>query len=201
MSHLLNSVNNVKSSSDGNIDLGLSSLVTASSSNDLLGIDASGNAKKLSAGSKVGDMAMSYVVQSGGWSGNITITDGYQLRIRGNSCTIHSNGSLVTQHTVGSANFIIGWTVVPGNYLFILNNAIDTSAGGSCDSQIYNVATSSHVGPKVHYKTGNFSTTLVYYASVATSTRFEYRGLNVSGTCTFFDATSMFSCTIQIFKF
>ena len=200
MSHLLNSVNNVKSSSDGNIDLGLSSLVTASSSNDLLGIDASGNAKKLSAGSKVGDMAMSYVVQSGGWSGNITITDGYQLRIRGNSCTIHNDASLVTQHTVGSANYIIGWTVVPGNYLFILNNAIDTSAGGSCDSQIYNVATSSHVGPKIHYETGNFSTTLVYYASVSTSTRFEYRVLNVSGTCTFFNATSMFSCTIQIFK-
>lgn len=200
MSHLLNSVNNVKSSADGNINLGLSSLITSPSDNDVLGIDGSGNSKKLTVGSQVGTMGLSYITISGGWGGSATITNGFQLRMRGASCTIKIDSSLVTAHTIGGPGFIIGWTVVPGNYLFILNNAIDTSPGGSCDAQIYNVTTASHVGPKVHYETGNFSTTLAYYASVTSNTRFEYRALNVSGTCTFFNDVSMFSCTFNIFK-
>ena len=200
MSHLLNSVNNVKSSADGNINLGLSSLISSPSDNDVLGIDASGNSKKLTAGSQVGTMALSYTTISGGWSGSATITNGFQLRMRSSSCQIYENTSLVTRHVAGGPGWLLGWTVAPGNYVFILNNAIDTRAGGSCDAQIYNVATASHVGPKVHYETGNFSTTLVYYASVTSSTRFEYRALNVSGTCTFFNDVSMFSCTFNIFK-
>jgi len=200
MSHLLNSVNNVKSSNDGNIDLGLSSLISSPSNRSVLGIDASGNSKKLRVGKETGTLALSYTTQSGGWTGSATITNGFQLRMRSSSCQVYEDTSLITRHVAGGPSWILGWTVVPGNYLFILNNAIDTSAGGSCDAQIYNVATASHVGPKVHYETGNFSTTLVYYASVTTSTRFEYRALNVSGTCTFFNAVSMFSCTFNIFK-
>jgi len=202
MSHLLNSVNNVKSSTDGNINLGLSSLISSPSNTDVVGIDGTGNSKKLALGSEIGTMGLSYVTQSGGWGGggSVNMTDGFQLRMRGSSCTIERDASLVTLHVAGGPDWLLGWTVAAGNYLFILNNAIDTSPGGTCDAQVYNVATSSHVGPKVHYETGNFSTTLVYYASVSTSTRFEYRVLNVSGTSRFFNPDSMFSCTFNIFK-
>jgi hypothetical protein len=202
MSHLLNSVNNVKSSTNGDINLGLSSLISSPSDTDVVGIDGSGNSKKLAVGTEIGTQGLSYVTQSGGWSGagSVNMSNGFQLRMRGSSCTIITNTSLVTPHTAGGAGWIIGWTVVPGNYIFILNNAIDTSFAGSCDAQVYNVATSSHVGPKIHYEEGNFSTTLVYYASVSSNTRFEYRVLNVIGTSRFFGPDSMFSCTFNIFK-
>lgn len=200
MSHLLNSVNNIKSGSAGNIDLTMASIVSSPSSTDVLGIDGSGNGVALSTGAQVGDLGLSYITASAGWSGTATVVDGFQLRMRGNSCAIEQDSSLVTTHSIGSANFIVGWTVVAGQYLFILNNAIDTSAGGDCNAQVYNVATSSHVGPKVHFETGNFSTTLTYYADVSSSTRFELRALDVNGTCTFFNNTSHFSCTISIFK-
>lgn len=200
MSYALNSVNNVAAGSNANVDLGLSTLIAAPNDFEVLGIDASGNAKALTGATQVGTMGLSYVTQSGGWGGTITITDGYQFRLRSASCQIEQDNSLVTRHTVGSAGFIIGWTVVTGNYLFILNHAVDTSAGGDCNAQLYNVATSAHVGPKIHFKTGNFSSTLTYYASVSSNTRFELRALDVNGTCTFLNSTSMFSCTINIFK-
>lgn len=200
MSYALNSVNNVAAGSNANVDLGLSTLIAAPNDFEVLGIDASGNAKALTGAIQVGTMGLSYVTQSAGWSGSTTITDGYQFRLRSASCQVEQDNSLVTRHLVGSAGFIIGWTVVTGNYLFILNHAVDTSAGGDCNSQLYNVATSSHVGPKIHFKTGNFSSTLTYYASVSSSTRFELRARDVNGTCTFLNSTSHFSCTIQIFK-
>lgn len=200
MSHLLNSVNTLKPSSIGNIDLTMGSIISSPSSTDILGVDGNGNAKKLSAGTKVGDQVLSYITDTGNWSGGSSLPEGYQLRLRGASCIINKDDSLVTRHVSGSASYIIGWTVAAGNYLFILNHAIDTNSGGNCNAQVYNVATSSYVGPKVHFEEGNFSTTLTYYASVGSSTRFELRARDVTGTCSFLNKTSHFSCTIQIFK-
>jgi len=199
MSHLLNSVNNVKSDTSANIDIGLSSLISSPNDSSIVGIDSSGNSKKLSVGTEVGELALSYVVQSGGWSGTANIIEGYQLTLRGSSCTIVGS-SYVTTHVITAPQWIIGWTVVAGNYVFILNQAIDTNNGSSCNAQVYNVTTSSHVGPKVHFETGNFSRTLVYYASVTTSTRFEFRARDVVGTPTLLNPTSMFACSIQLLK-
>ena len=199
MSHLVTSVNNIKSSSNSNIDLALSSLITASAS-DVLGIDASGDAKTLTPKSEVGEMGLSCIAQQGGWSGSATINDGFQLRMRGNSSLIEENTSLVTKHTQGGAAFLIGFTVQAGNYLFTLNNCVDTNGGGNCNAQVYDATNSAFVGPKVHFETGNFSTTLFYYASVASATRFELRALDVAGSCVFFNDVSMFSCTFNIFK-
>jgi hypothetical protein len=199
MSHLLNSVNNVKSDTNGNIDVGLSSLISSPNDSSIIGIDASGNSKKLSAGTEVGELALSYVVESGGWTGSANITEGYQLLLRGSSCNIVGS-SYVTTHLAGGPGWIIGWTVAAGNYVFILNQAIDTNNGSSCNAQVYNATTSSYVGPKVHFETGNFSTTLIYYASVTSSTRFEFRARDVASTPTLFNATSMFACGIQLLK-
>ena len=200
MTHILNSVNNVKPSSSGDITLGISSIITSPVSSDVLGIDASGNAKKLSTGTQVGDLVLSVIVQSGGWGGGTDYTEGRQTRIRGNSSQIEEDTSLVTQQTQGSANFITGWTLVAGNYLFILNQAIDTGAGGTCNTQLYDVTNSSYVGPKVRYETGRFSSTLTYYSSISSNTLYEYRARDVVGTCRFLNSVTMFSCTIQIFK-
>ena len=200
MSHLLNSVNNVKSSASGNINLGLSSLISSPSNNDVLGIDGSGNSKKLAAGSKVGDMAMSYVVQTGGWGGSGTITDGYNTYLRGSSCTIEENSSLVTRHVAGGAQWLQGWTLVAGDYLMLASWGFSLSAGGNCNVQFYNATTSTYVSPKMHFITGNFSNRLIYHTSITGSTRFEIRARDVVNNVNLFDATSMFACTIQIFK-
>jgi hypothetical protein len=199
MSHLLNSVNNVKSSTDANINLGLSSLISSPSNDDIVGIDASGDAKKLSAGSSVGTPVLSYVTQLGGWGGSPTVTEGYNIFLRGASCTIEENSALVTKHTVGSPQWLSGWTLVAGNYLMLASWAFSTAGGGDCNAQFYNQTSSSYVGPKIHFETGSFSNRLIYYTSISSNTRFEIRARDVNSVG-FFDSTSMFACTIQIFK-
>lgn len=199
MSHLLNSVNNVKSSASGNINLGLSSLISSPSDNNVLGIDASGNSKKLSVGAEVGTLVLSYVTQSGGWGGSPTVTEGYNVFMRGASCTIEENATLVTRHTLGSPNWLTGWTLVAGNYLMLASWGFSTSGGGDCNAQFYNVTAASYVGPKMHFETGNFSNRLIYYTSISSSTKFEIRARDVNSVA-FFDDTSMFACTLQIFK-
>lgn len=200
MSHALNSVNSVKCNSNANIDIGLSTLISSPNASEVLGIDASGNAKALTGATKVGDLGVSYVVQSSGWGGSPAITEGYALLIRGGSSQIYRDTSLVTIHTIGSPQWLQGWTVAAGDYLFILNQAIDTGPGGDCNAQLYNVTTSAYVGPKVRFETGNFSRTLTYYASVTSSTKYEFRVRDLNGTVSFLNSTSMFSCTIQVFK-
>ena len=200
MSHLLNSVNNVKSSSTGNIDLGLSSLISSPSDTDVLGIDASGNSKKLTVSSKVGNMAMSYIVQTGGWGGSGTITEGYNTYLRGSSCTIEQDTSLVTRHVAGSAQWLQGWTLVAGSYLMLASWGFSLSSGGNCNVQFYDATNSTYVGPKMHFIAGNFSNRLIYHTTISSSTRFEIRARDVVNNVNLFDATSMFSCTIQIFK-
>ena len=200
MSHLLNSVNNVKSSASGNINLGLSSLISSPSNTDVLGIDGSGNSKKLTVSSKVGDMAMSYVVQTGGWGGSGTITEGYNTYLRGSSCTIEQDTSLVTRHVAGSAQWLQGWTLVAGSYLMLASWGFSLSSGGNCNVQFYDATNSTYVGPKMHFIAGNFSNRLIYHTTISSSTRFEIRARDVVNNVNLFDATSMFSCTIQIFK-
>lgn len=199
MSHLLNSINNVKSSSTGNIDLGLSSLIGSPSNNNVLGIDGSGNSKKLSAGTEVGTFVLSYVIQSAGWGGTPTITDGFSTFLRSQSSTVEQDTSLVTRTIVGGALWLTGWTLVAGNYLMIASWAFDTTGGGDCNAQFYNVDSSSYVGPKMHFETGNFSNRLIYYTSISSSTKFEIRARDVNSVG-FLDATSLFACTLQIFK-
>jgi len=200
MSHLLNSVNNVKSNSNSNIDLRLSSLISSPSDKDVVGIDASGNSKKLAAGTQVGDLAMSYVVQSAGWNGSGTITEGYNTYLRGSSCTVEENTSIVTRHAAGGASWLQGWTLVAGNYLMLASWAFSLSSGGNCNVQFYNATSAAYVGPKMHFITGNFSNRLIYHASIAGSTRFELRARDVVNHVNLFDASSMFACTIQVFK-
>ena len=200
MSHLLNSVNNVKSSASGNINLGLSSLISSPSNTDVLGIDASGNSKKLTVSSKVGNMAMSYIVQTGGWGGSGTITEGYNTYLRGSSCTIEQDTSLVTRHVAGSAQWLQGWTLVAGSYLMLASWGFSLSSGGNCNVQFYDATNSTYVGPKMHFIAGNFSNRLIYHTTISSSTRFEIRARDVVNNVNLFDATSMFSCTIQIFK-
>ena len=198
MSHLLNSVNNVKSSADGNVNLGLSSLISSPSNTDILGIDASGDAKKLSAGSSVGDIVLSYVTQQGGWGGSPTVTEGYNIFMRGSSCTIEEDATLVTKHTL-SNSFLTGWTLVAGNYLMMASWGFSTGGGGDCNAQFYDATAASYVGPKIHFETGNFSNRLIYYTSISSNTKFEIRARDVNSVG-FFDSTSMFACTLQIFK-
>jgi hypothetical protein len=200
MSHLLNSVNNVKSSASGNINLGLSSLISSPSNTDVLGIDGSGNSKKLTVSSKVGNMAMSYIVQTGGWGGSGTITEGYNTYLRGSSCTIEQDTSLVTRHVAGSAQWLQGWTLVAGSYLMLASWGFSLSSGGNCNVQFYDATNSTYVGPKMHFIAGNFSNRLIYHTTISSSTRFEIRARDVVNNVNLFDATSMFSCTIQIFK-
>jgi|13_taG_2_1085334.scaffolds.fasta_scaffold00062_9 hypothetical protein len=200
MSHLLNSVNNVKSSSDGNINLGLSSLMSSPSDTDVVGIDGGGSSKKLAIGTNVGDLAMSYVVQSAGWAGSGTITEGYNTYLRGSSCTVEENTSIITRHAAGGASWLQGWTLVAGNYLMLASWGFSLSSGGNCNVQFYNATTAAYVGPKMHFITGNFSNRLIYHANISSSTRFELRARDVVNNVNLFDASSMFACTIQIFK-
>ena len=199
MSHLLNTVNNVKSSSSGNIDLGLSSLISSPSNTNVLGIDASGDAKKLNVGAAVGDIVLSYVTQQAGWGGSPTVTDGFTTFLRSGSCKIEEDSTLVTKHTLGSAQWLNGWTLASGNYLMLASWAFSTASGGDCNAQFYNQTLSSYVGPKMHFEIGNFSNRLIYYTSISSSTRFEIRARDVNSVG-FLDSTSMFACTLQIFK-
>lgn len=199
MSHLLNTVNNVKSSSSGNIDLGLSSLISSPSNTNVLGIDAIGDAKKLNVGAAVGDIVLSYVTQQDGWGGSPTITDGYKTFMRSASCTIIQDSTKVTRHTAGSPQWLLGWTLVPGNYLMMASWVFSTSSGGDCNAQFYNATSGNHVGPKIHFETGNFSNRLIFYTSISSNTMYEIRVRDVNNVG-FFDSTSMFASTLQIFK-
>jgi hypothetical protein len=199
MSHLLNSVNNIKSSTDGNINLGLSSLISSPSNDDVVGINASGDSKKLSVGSSVGTPVLSYVTQSAGWGGSPVVTEGFTTFLRSISCEVEEDSALVTKHILGGAQWLNGWTLVAGNYLMLASWAFSTASGGDCNAQFYNQTLSSYVGPKMHFETGNFSNRLIYYTSISSSTRFEIRARDVNSVG-FFDSTSMFACTIHIFK-
>jgi len=201
MSHNINSVNSIKTSSTSDIALTLSSIASSPSDRDVLCIDAAGDAKLIQPGkNQVGQLALSVITISGGWGGTAVLTDDTSLRIRGASALSKEDSSLVTKQTVGGAGFITGWTLVAGQYLFILNQAVDTNSGGSCNAQLYDVTNSQYIGPKVRFEEGRFSTTLVYYADISSNTLYEYRVRDVSGTCRLLNETTMFSCTIQIFK-
>ncbi len=77
--------------------------------------------------------------------------------------------------------------------------AFSTAGGGDCNAQFYNATTANYVGPKIHFETGSFSNRLIYYTSIASNTKFEIRARDVNSVG-FFDSTSMFSCTLHIFK-
>lgn len=201
MSHLLNSVNSIKVGSNSNVSLTAQSMTQTASSDQLWGIDSNGNSKKINGGTKVGDKAFSMITNSAGWGGSNTFVNGTQLQMRGNSCIIERDNSIVTSlYQVGGALWTRGFTVIPGKYIFIANQAADTSAGGSCDAQFYDATNSTYVGPKIHFETGNFSSTLIYYADVSSNTQFQIRVNNVSGTVTLLNNVSLFSCTFQVFK-
>ena len=200
MSHMLHKINDVKTEITNNVPLTLSNLTGSPTSTSVLGIDDSGTIKKLELGTQVGDLILSYITKSDGWGGSGTRTDGFQLRMRGNSSNIKENTSYVTRHLQGSANFLIGWTLESGNYLMILKNCIDTNSGGSCNAQIYNVNSSAHEGPKIHFSPGNFSSTLTHYVSISSATRYEFRLRDTVGTVRNFNDTAHYSCTFNIFK-
>jgi hypothetical protein len=199
MSYLFNTVNNVKSLSSGNIALGLSSLISSPSNTNVLGIDTSGNAKKLSSGAAIGDIVLSYVTNSAGWGGSPAITEGFQTFMRGASCTVEENSSLVTRVVAGGAQWFTGWTLVAGDYLMLASWAFSTAGGGDCNAQFYDATNSNYVGSKMHFETGNFSNRLIYYTSISSNTKFEIRARDVNSVG-FLDSTSMFACTLQIFK-
>lgn len=197
MSHLLNSVNNVKASNAGNIDLSVSSFLSSSSNDNIMGIDGNGDAKNLSGGASVGDLATSCICPPSVWGGSPTVTEGYNI-FMGYAGTFETNTSLCTMH-LHSAGFILGWTLVPGDYLMFASWAFGTASGGDCNAQFYNATTANYVGPKIHFETGRFSNRLMYYASISSSTRFEIRARDVNGVA-FFDNVSQTSCILQVLK-
>lgn len=198
MSHLLNSVNNVKASSAGNIDLSVSSFLSSPSNDNIMGIDGSGAAKKLTGGASVGDIATSCICPPAAWGGSPAVTEGYNIFLGGVSATLVTDSSICTVHRL-SNGFITGWTVVAGNYLMFASWAFGTSAGGDCNAQFYNATTGNYVGPKIHFETGRFSNRLIHYASVSSTTRFEARARDVNGVA-FFDNVSQTSCILQVLK-
>ena len=200
MSHSLITVNSVGADNTGNINLGLSSLITATTSNDIVAIDAAGNAKKLKTGFEVGNVCMSFVCQNGGWGGNPALSNGSNLVWRTASATVVNNASLITLQTAGSAGWLQSWTAAAGNYIFIINQAVDTAQGGECNLQVYNVTDAAHEGTKAHLKTGNFSTTLIHYVSISSSKQYQIRVRDLVGSIAFLNATALFSCTLQIIK-
>ena len=198
MSHLLSTVNNVKASSTGNIDLPMSSIITAPSNANIAGIDGNGDAKKLSAGAQVGNLATSCICPPSSWGGSPSVTEGYNIFLGGILKTLVTDSSLCTVH-LHSAGFVLGWTLVPGNYLMFASWAFGTSLGGDCNAQFYNATAGNYVGPKIHFETGRFSNRLIYHASVSSSTRFEIRARDVNGV-QFFDNISQTSCVLQVLE-
>jgi hypothetical protein len=197
MSYLFNSVNNVKASSNGNIDIGISSFLSSPLNDSILCIDESGNSKKLIPSSNVGNIAASAIEQPSTWGGSPTVTEGYNIFMGYNS-TIKTNSSFCTMHRL-SNNFITGWTLSAGNYLIIASWAFDTNAGGDCNAQFYNATAGNYVGPKIHFETGRFSNLLIYHANISSSTRFEIRARDVNSV-QFFDYTSQQTCILQVLK-